>query len=89
MLAVKVKTRLDNQDIFLLYLKLFKSLQSMAYTFTKIHIKPIITLMTTGVLQTDSSSEEDSSEEEGDSELEHEWGELDADAGSTEESTKR
>ncbi|KAJ0176720.1 hypothetical protein K1T71_007899 [Dendrolimus kikuchii] len=42
-----------------------------------------------GVLQSDSSSEEDSSAEEVDSELEHEWGELDADAETTEESTKR
>ncbi|KAG7308779.1 hypothetical protein JYU34_006012 [Plutella xylostella] len=42
-----------------------------------------------GLLQTDSSSDDDSSEEEEESDLEHEWGELDADAGSTEESTKR
>lgn len=42
-----------------------------------------------GVLVTDSSSEEDSSEEEPESELEHEWGELDADAETTDESTKR
>lgn len=41
-------------------------------------------------MQTDSSSEEESShEEEDDSDVEHEWGELDADAGTTEESTKR
>ncbi|CAH0585821.1 unnamed protein product [Chrysodeixis includens] len=42
-----------------------------------------------GVLQTDSSSEEESSDAEEDSELEHEWGELDADAGTTEDSTNR
>lgn len=42
-----------------------------------------------GVLQTDSSSEEESSDAEDDSELEHEWGELDADAGTTEDSTNR
>ncbi|XP_049873329.1 ESF1 homolog [Pectinophora gossypiella] len=41
-----------------------------------------------GILMTDSSSEE-SSEEEEESELEHEWGELDADAETTEESTRR
>ncbi|XP_028173562.1 ESF1 homolog [Ostrinia furnacalis] len=41
-----------------------------------------------GVLMTDSSSDEESSEEE-DSEFEHEWGELDADAETTDESTKR
>ncbi|CAG9562016.1 unnamed protein product [Danaus chrysippus] len=42
-----------------------------------------------GVLMTDSSSDEESSGSEDDSELEHEWGELDADAETTEESTKR
>ncbi|XP_075978236.1 ESF1 homolog [Anticarsia gemmatalis] len=42
-----------------------------------------------GVLQTDSSSDEESSDAEEDSELEHEWGELDADADTTDESTKR
>ncbi|CAH1638128.1 unnamed protein product [Spodoptera littoralis] len=42
-----------------------------------------------GVIQTDSSSDEESSEAEEESDLEHEWGELDADAGTTEESTKR
>ncbi|XP_061383763.1 ESF1 homolog [Danaus plexippus] len=42
-----------------------------------------------GVLMTDSSSDEESSDSEDDSELEHEWGELDADAETTEESTKR
>ncbi|CAH2048542.1 unnamed protein product, partial [Iphiclides podalirius] len=42
-----------------------------------------------GVLVTDSSSDEESSEDEQDSELEHEWGELDADAETTDESTKR
>ncbi|XP_072949110.1 ESF1 homolog [Epargyreus clarus] len=42
-----------------------------------------------GVLMTDSSSDEESSESEADSELEHEWGELDADAGTTDEATKR
>lgn len=42
-----------------------------------------------GVLLTDSSSDEESSEEEGESEVEHEWGELDAEAATTEESTKR
>lgn len=38
---------------------------------------------------TDSSSDEESSESEEDSEVEHEWGELDADAETTEESTRR
>lgn len=38
---------------------------------------------------TDSSSDEESSEEDDDSELEHEWGELDADADTTDESTRR
>ncbi|XP_026327429.1 ESF1 homolog [Hyposmocoma kahamanoa] len=42
-----------------------------------------------GILQTDSSSEEESSNEEEDSDVEHKWGELDADADSTEESAKR
>lgn len=42
-----------------------------------------------GVLQTDSSSDDQSSDEEEESELEHEWGELDADAETTNESTKR
>lgn len=42
-----------------------------------------------GVIQTDSSSDEESSEAEEDSDLEHEWGELDADAETTDESTKR
>ncbi|KPJ12088.1 ESF1-like [Papilio machaon] len=42
-----------------------------------------------GILLTDSSSDEDSSEEEQDSDLEHEWGELDADAETTDESTRR
>ncbi|CAG9786637.1 unnamed protein product [Diatraea saccharalis] len=42
-----------------------------------------------GILMTDSSSDEVSSSEEEESELEHEWGELDADAERTEESTKR
>ncbi|XP_013164302.1 PREDICTED: ESF1 homolog [Papilio xuthus] len=42
-----------------------------------------------GVLLTDSSSDEESSEEELDSDLEHEWGELDADADTTDESTRR
>ncbi|CAG4965258.1 unnamed protein product [Parnassius apollo] len=42
-----------------------------------------------GVLLTDSSSDEESSEEDLDSELEHEWGELDADAETTDESTRR
>ncbi|KAJ8721994.1 hypothetical protein PYW08_004396 [Mythimna loreyi] len=42
-----------------------------------------------GVIQTDSSSDEDSSVAEEDSDLEHEWGELDADAETTDESTKR
>ncbi|XP_047991302.1 ESF1 homolog [Leguminivora glycinivorella] len=42
-----------------------------------------------GVLLTDSSSDEESSEEEGESEVEHEWGELDAEAETTEESTRR
>ncbi|CAF4881715.1 unnamed protein product [Pieris macdunnoughi] len=42
-----------------------------------------------GCLWTDSSSDEESSEDEVDSELEHEWGELDADADTTDESTKR
>lgn len=43
----------------------------------------------TGVIQTDSSSDEESSEAEEESDLEHEWGELDADAETTEESTRR
>lgn len=38
---------------------------------------------------TDSSSEEEVSESEEESDLEHEWGELDADAETTEESTRR
>lgn len=39
---------------------------------------------------TDSSSDEESSESEEDSdEVEHEWGELDADAETTDESTRR
>lgn len=42
-----------------------------------------------GVLLTDSSSEAESSDTEDDSEMEHEWGELDADAETTEESTRR
>ncbi|KAF9405981.1 hypothetical protein HW555_013482 [Spodoptera exigua] len=42
-----------------------------------------------GVILTDSSSDEESSEAEEESDLEHEWGELDADAETTEESTKR
>lgn len=42
-----------------------------------------------GVILTDSSSDEESSAEEEDSDLEHEWGELDADAETTDESTKR
>ncbi|CAH0398418.1 unnamed protein product [Chilo suppressalis] len=42
-----------------------------------------------GVLLTDSSSDEESSGEEVESELEHEWGELDADAETTDDSTKR
>ncbi|CAB3261334.1 unnamed protein product [Arctia plantaginis] len=42
-----------------------------------------------GMLQTDSSSEEESTDVEEDSELEHEWGELDADANTTDESTAR
>ncbi|KAF9797451.1 hypothetical protein SFRURICE_005927 [Spodoptera frugiperda] len=42
-----------------------------------------------GVIQTDSSSDEESSEAEEESDLEHEWGELDADAETTEESTRR
>ncbi|KAJ2949116.1 hypothetical protein O0L34_g6055 [Tuta absoluta] len=42
-----------------------------------------------GVLLTDSSSDEESTEEEQESDLEHEWGELDADAETTEESTRR
>ncbi|XP_030041096.2 ESF1 homolog [Manduca sexta] len=42
-----------------------------------------------GLLQTDSSSDEETTEEEEDSELEHEWGELDADADTTDESTRR
>ncbi|GBP47568.1 ESF1 homolog [Eumeta japonica] len=42
-----------------------------------------------GFLQTDSSSDEESSQSEVESDLEHEWGTLDADAESTEESTKR
>ncbi|KAJ8731487.1 hypothetical protein PYW07_004651 [Mythimna separata] len=42
-----------------------------------------------GVIQTDSSSDEESSVAEEDSDLEHEWGELDADAETTDESTKR
>lgn len=41
------------------------------------------------MLMTDSSSDEESSEEDDDSELEHEWGELDADADTTDESTRR
>ncbi|XP_059051510.1 ESF1 homolog [Achroia grisella] len=41
-----------------------------------------------GVLLTDSSSDDDSADEEK-SELEHEWGELDGDAGTTDESTRR
>ncbi|VVC92163.1 unnamed protein product [Leptidea sinapis] len=41
------------------------------------------------VLLTDSSSDEESTEVEEDSEVEHEWGELDADADTTDESTKR
>lgn len=57
----------------------------VCYVFSKYSIPFIIP----GILQTDSSSEEESSDEEEDSELEHEWGELDADAGSTAESTKR
>ncbi|CAH0715664.1 unnamed protein product, partial [Brenthis ino] len=42
-----------------------------------------------GMIMTDSSSDEESSEEDDDSELEHEWGELDADADTTDESTRR
>lgn len=42
-----------------------------------------------GILLTDSSSDEESTEYEEESELEHEWGELDGDAGTTDESTKR
>ncbi|XP_034832122.1 ESF1 homolog [Maniola hyperantus] len=42
-----------------------------------------------GVLLTDSSSEEEVSESEEESDLEHEWGELDADAETTDESTRR
>ncbi|XP_053609293.1 ESF1 homolog [Plodia interpunctella] len=42
-----------------------------------------------GVLASDSSSDEDSTDFEEDTELEHEWGELDADADTTDESTKR
>ncbi|XP_068633745.1 ESF1 homolog [Battus philenor] len=43
-----------------------------------------------GVLLTESSSDEESdSEDDLDSELEHEWGELDADAETTEDSTRR
>lgn len=42
-----------------------------------------------GMLLSDSSSDEDSSEEDQDSEVEHEWGELDADADTTDESTRR
>ncbi|CAK1556372.1 unnamed protein product [Leptosia nina] len=42
-----------------------------------------------GLLLTDSSSDEDSSGSEEDDEVEHEWGELDADADSTDEATKR
>ncbi|XP_050350717.1 ESF1 homolog [Nymphalis io] len=42
-----------------------------------------------GVIMTDSSSDEGSSETEDESELEHEWGQLDADAETTEESTRR
>lgn len=38
---------------------------------------------------TDSSSEEEVSESEEESDLENEWGELDADAEITEESTRR
>ncbi|KAL0838947.1 hypothetical protein ABMA28_016957 [Loxostege sticticalis] len=41
-----------------------------------------------GILMTDSSSDEDSSEAE-ESDFEHEWGELDADAETTDESTNR
>ncbi|CAH2242060.1 jg1309, partial [Pararge aegeria aegeria] len=42
-----------------------------------------------GVLMTDSSSDEEVSESEDESDLEHEWGELDADAETTDESTRR
>uniref|UniRef100_A0A2A4JBV4 Uncharacterized protein n=1 Tax=Heliothis virescens TaxID=7102 RepID=A0A2A4JBV4_HELVI len=42
-----------------------------------------------GVILTDSSSDEESSAEEEESDLEHEWGELDADAETTDESTRR
>ncbi|CAG4956228.1 unnamed protein product [Colias eurytheme] len=42
-----------------------------------------------GILLTDSSSDEESSELEEESDLEHEWGELDADADKTDESTRR
>ncbi|XP_047533514.1 ESF1 homolog [Vanessa atalanta] len=42
-----------------------------------------------GVIMTDSSSEEESSESEDENDLEHEWGQLDADAETTEESTRR
>lgn len=42
-----------------------------------------------GAIMTDSSSDEESSESEEDSEVEHEWGELDADAETTDESTRR
>ncbi|XP_045497968.1 ESF1 homolog [Colias croceus] len=42
-----------------------------------------------GILLTDSSSDEESSEPEEETDLEHEWGELDADADKTDESTRR
>lgn len=45
--------------------------------------------LSSGVLASDSSSDEDSTDFEEDTELEHEWGELDADADTTDESTKR
>ncbi|XP_038209962.1 ESF1 homolog [Zerene cesonia] len=42
-----------------------------------------------GILLSDSSSDEESSAPEEESDLEHEWGELDADADKTDESTRR
>lgn len=53
------------------------------------HFLIIVIIYLTGVIQTDSSSDEESSEAEEESDLEHEWGELDADAETTDESTKR